>query len=213
MQYFVLLILLVLTAYLLGSIPSSVWIGRLFYGVDVREHGSKNAGATNTFRVLGKSAGIPVLVLDTLKGFLALKLAFLTDFAPGTAMFINYQLLLGGAALLGHIFPVYVGFKGGKGVATLLGIGLAIHFWATLASLGIFLLIFLIFHYVSLGSIIAGISFPLLVIFIFKTNILSLIIFSIVISLLLIITHQKNITRLINQEESKAYLFKRNGKQ
>ncbi len=212
MQYIAILPLLIIAAYLIGSIPTAVWVGKIFYGLDIREHGSKNAGATNTFRILGKKAGIPVLIIDVLKGFAALKLAFITSFLPDTAAFINLQLALGGAALLGHIFPVYVGFKGGKGVATLLGVGLAIHLSATLISAGVFVLILLISRYVSLSSIIAGLTFPFIIIFIFKTTIVSLVIFSVVISVLLIITHQKNITRLINHQESKANIFRRKQK-
>src|SRR6187200_3434 len=105
-----------LVAYLFGSIPTAVWIGQALYGIDVREYGSGNAGATNTFRVLGKKAGIPVLLLDILKGFLALQLVrFVGNYLPGTQQYVNFTLTLGIAALLGHIFPIFAGFRGGKG--------------------------------------------------------------------------------------------------
>jgi glycerol-3-phosphate acyltransferase PlsY len=197
-------------AYLLGSIPSAVWIGKLFYDKDVRDYGSKNAGATNTFRVLGVKAGIPVLLIDAFKGYAACSLVlFLDGIIPNTREYINYQLVFGIASVLGHIFPVFAGFKGGKGVATLTGIVLAIAAIPTLLAICVFVLTLLVSRYVSLSSIIAGISFPILVIFIFKTQINSLIIFSILVSVLLVLTHHKNIERLINKQENKANLFRK----
>jgi glycerol-3-phosphate acyltransferase PlsY len=203
-------VLLIIAAYLLGSVPSSVWIGRRFYGVDVREHGSGNAGFTNTVRVLGWRAGLPVFLADVLKGYIAVTLVRFTNvYIIGTADFVNFQLILGAAAVLGHIFPVYVGFKGGKGVATLLGLLLAIQPQPTLICIGIFVVVFLTTRYVSLSSMIAGISFPILIIFVFKTTISSLVIFSMIVSILLLLTHQKNIERLLNREESRAKIVKR----
>jgi glycerol-3-phosphate acyltransferase PlsY len=112
---------LILMAYMLGSVPSAVWVGKMLYGIDVRDYGSGNAGATNTFRVLGKKAGLPVLIMDILKGFLAVKMVWLTGkYLPDTQQFINLELSLGIASLLGHIFPIFAGFRGGKGVATLI---------------------------------------------------------------------------------------------
>ncbi|RMG78149.1 MAG: glycerol-3-phosphate 1-O-acyltransferase, partial [Bacteroidetes bacterium] len=146
-------IIAIVIAYLMGSIPTAVWIGKIFYGIDVREYGSGNAGATNTFRVLGKKAGIPVLIIDILKGFFAVKLSYLFggDILSHNQL-INFQLTLGLAALLGHIFPIYVGFRGGKGIATLLGIMIAIHYQAALISFAIFTVIFIASKYVSLSS-------------------------------------------------------------
>jgi glycerol-3-phosphate acyltransferase PlsY len=200
-------IIALIIAYLVGSIPSAVWIGKLFYGIDVREYGSGNAGATNTFRVLGKKAGVPVLLIDILKGFAAVQLPYLTEFIPGSVQFVNLQLVLGVAALFGHIFPLFAAFKGGKGIATLLGIILAVHPYAALVSIGVFLVVFLISNYVSLGSITAAITFPIVVITVFKTQIPSLVIFSMVIAVLVLITHQKNIERLLKREESKSRLI------
>src|SRR3954471_9295792 len=108
----------VILAYLFGSIPTAVWLGQAFYGIDVREYGSGNAGATNTFRVLGKKAGIPVLIIDILKGFAAVSIAGYSAYTPHTASYVNYQLVLGVAALIGHIFPIFAAFRGGKGIAT-----------------------------------------------------------------------------------------------
>lgn len=203
------IVLLLVLAYILGSIPSAVWVGKTFHGIDVREHGSGNAGATNTFRVLGKKAGIPVLLLDILKGALAINLVWLqsrygqNDITP----FTNLKLAFGFCAVVGHIFPIFAGFRGGKGIATLLGIVLAVHPPAAMCSLALFLLILITTKYVSLGSIFAGIAFPLLISLVFKTQVLSLVIFSSVVAVLIVVTHQKNIQRLLKNNENKTYLF------
>lgn len=203
-------VLMVFGAYLLGSIPSAVWIGKTFYGVDVREHGSKNAGSTNTIRVLGLKPGLVVFVMDMLKGFLAVNLVHLSYFlVPRTADFVNLQLVLGISAVLGHIFPVFAQFRGGKGVATLFGLVMAIHPYPTLVCFGIFLLSLFITKYVSLSSMIAGFTFPILVMFVFKTSIPSLVIFSMTVSILLLFTHQKNIERLLRRQENKATFLRR----
>lgn len=198
-------ILALILAYLMGSIPSAVWIGKSLYGVDVREFGSGNAGATNTFRVLGKRAGLMVLSLDILKGWLAVIMAgFISEAPPQTSQFVDLQIVLGVAAVIGHIFPVFAGFRGGKGIATLFGVILAAHPLACLISLCVFVLIFLVFRYVSLGSISAAIAFPIVVITVFADRVVpSMVIFSIMVAILVMITHQKNIERLIRREESK----------
>lgn len=196
-------------AYLLGSIPSAVWIGRKYFGIDVREHGSKNAGATNTFRTLGRKAGIIVLALDLLKGFLA---ASLPTLISASGLFTSqdpvlFQLVCGIASIVGHVLPVFAGFKGGKGVATLAGMMLAIHPAAVGVCLGIFLVLFLAFGYVSLGSMVATISFPILLgLRVFGEWNMSLLIFGIVMSVAIVYTHKKNIVRLLNGEENKILL-------
>jgi acyl phosphate:glycerol-3-phosphate acyltransferase len=207
-------ILALIVAYLLGSIPTAVWIGKAFYGIDVREFGSGNAGATNTFRVLGKKAGIPVLLIDMLKGWLAVSMAWLVSDAPvNTQPFVNLEIVLGVTAVIGHIFPVFAGFRGGKGIATLFGVVLAVHPWACLMASGVFLLVFLAFNYVSLGSITAGVSFPLFIITVFGGEVVpSMVIFSVMVAILILITHQKNIERLLRRQESKIRLIKRNNK-
>ena len=202
-------VLLIVAAYLLGSIPTAVWIGKAFYDIDVREHGSGNAGATNTFRVLGKKAGVPVLTIDILKGWLAANLAYINGYDIGSEEFVNLQLALGLVALMGHIFPIYVGFKGGKGIATLLGVVLAIQPYAALVAIGVFLMIFLSTNYVSLSSIVAAITFPIITIIIFHAKVQSLIMFSMFIAVIVLITHQKNIERLLKGEESKTRLSKK----
>ena len=202
-------ILLLITGYLLGSIPTAVWIGKFFYKIDVREYGSGNAGATNTFRVLGKKAGIPVLLIDVLKGYLAVNLAYFSPYVVGGNQFINLELVLGIASLVGHIFPLFASFRGGKGIATLLGIVLGVHLFGALICMAIFIIILIISGYVSLGSMLSAICFPIIVIFIFKSTVPSLIIFSILIAIMVLITHQKNIERLLRKEESKAKLIKK----
>jgi glycerol-3-phosphate acyltransferase PlsY len=196
---------ILLFAYLIGSIPTSVWIGKSFFGIDIRERGSKNAGATNAMRILGWKAGLAVLAIDMLKGWLAVNLIHITNYyIPETGDYINFQLLLGIAAILGHIFPIYVGFRGGKGVATLFGLVLAINPEPTLLCTGVFVITLIITKYVSLSSMIAAFAFPVLVIFVFKTTTPSLVLFSLIISVLLLFTHQKNLERLLRKEEKKV---------
>ncbi|GEM65444.1 glycerol-3-phosphate acyltransferase [Sphingobacterium faecium NBRC 15299] len=201
----------VLLAYLFGSIPTAVWYGQAFYGVDVREYGSGNAGATNTFRVLGPKAGAVVMFVDIFKGFTSTNLAYLIEAGQSTSnvQFVNYQLALGVIAVLGHLFPVFAGFRGGKGVATLFGMILAIHAPAALLCVSIFIIILLTTHYVSLSSIMAGFTFPFSIAFLFKTSIPSVLLYGIAICALILITHQKNIERLLKGHESKVYLFKK----
>ncbi len=200
-------------AYLFGSIPTAVWIGQAFYGIDVREYGSGNAGATNTFRVLGKKAGIAVMFLDIFKGYTATNLAYLIGLSvtgpQNSVQFVNYQLALGVTAVLGHLFPVFAGFRGGKGVATLFGMILAVHSQAAMLCVLTFVVFLLIFKYVSLSSIMAGFSFPLSIIFIFQSPIRSVLLYGMCICVLILVTHQKNIERLLKGKESKVDLFKR----
>ncbi|MBA3664761.1 MAG: glycerol-3-phosphate 1-O-acyltransferase PlsY [Bacteroidetes bacterium] len=199
--------LLILSAYLLGSIPTAVWIGKSFYGIDVREFGSGNAGATNTFRVLGRKAGIPVLIIDIVKGTAAVALSYLSSFTFGTHEFVNLQMGLGVAALLGHIFPVFAGFRGGKGVATIMGIVICILPVSCCLSLIVFLIVLFTSRIVSLSSMMAGIAFPIMLNIVLGNTDTVLMLFSIVVACLLIITHRKNIVRLINKQESKINLF------
>lgn len=200
-------IFLFISAYLLGSIPTAVWVGKIFYSLDVRDFGSGNAGATNTFRVLGAKAGIPVLLFDILKGLLAVRLAFfIPELSYNVDALINFQLVLGVCALLGHIFPIFAGFRGGKGIASLLGMMLGILPAASLTCLGIFLIVFLSTRIVSVSSMAAAVCFPIIVIFIFKTEQLSMITFSVFIAAIVLITHRKNIQRLLRKEESKVRL-------
>lgn len=205
-------VLVLILAYMFGSIPTAVWIGQAFYGIDVREYGSGNAGATNTFRVLGKQAGIPVMLIDILKGWTATNLAyFLGTSAVGThnsVAFVNYELALGIAAVMGHLFPVFAGFRGGKGVATLFGMVLAINLHAALLCVLVFIVVLLVTKYVSLSSIIGGFTYLAGVTVIFPVYIKSVVIYSMCICVLILVTHQKNIERLLKGKESKVNLFK-----
>lgn len=210
---------LTLIAYLLGSIPSAVWIGKRYYGIDIREHGSKNAGTTNMLRVLGKRAAIPVFIIDFFKGFLAVTLMFIMRFDPCVtpAWEINMRIIATIAMVLGHIFPIFAEFKGGKGVATLVGAMTGIYPPIMLLVFSVWLFIFLRWHYVSLASIVAGCCFPIFVM-IFSTMTYNpaapfvsvpFIVFSWVIAILLIITHRKNIDRLRSGTESKILVWRK----
>jgi glycerol-3-phosphate acyltransferase PlsY len=197
-------------AYLAGSIPSAVWAGKLFHGIDVREHGSGNAGATNTVRVLGWKTGIPVLLFDLFKGWLAASLPLFLDAAPdGSEQMTAIQIACGMAAILGHVFPLFAGFRGGKGVATTFGVLLALQPWLTLTCAGVFLVVLLISGYVSLGSIISVIMFPVLLMTLFHTPSLLFKIFAVVVAIAVVLTHSKNISRLLKGEEKRFIKFKK----
>lgn len=204
------IIFFLLAAYLIGAVPTAVWVGKLFYGIDVRQHGSGNAGATNTFRVLGKKPGSFVMAVDIFKGWAATSLAhfMLEAGAIPEDKLVLFKIMLGVLAVVGHIFPVYAGFKGGKGVATLMGMVLAIHLEAALICLGIFIVVLLISRYVSLGSMIAAICFPLLLLLPrFQPDEPLLIVFGFLLSAMVVFTHKKNINRLLQGQESKANIF------
>ena len=207
-------ILALIFAYLIGSIPTSVWLGTYYHGIDIREHGSGNAGATNTFRIFGKKLGITVLIVDVLKGWIAVKLFYvLYESGQSVDELFNLKIRLGICALLGHVFPIYVGFKGGKGVATLLGIILAINHEAALMSIGVFLITLVISGYVSLSSIIAGVFFPVVVMVISKTSQPDMVVFALMITIAVVITHQKNIERLLSKKESRVKILKRKSRE
>ncbi len=201
--------IILIVAYLLGSISTSVWIGRMFFDIDIREHGSGNAGTTNTFRVLGKKAGIIVFLVDVIKGILATQMVLLFKHQLSEEMLIIMQILAGVFAVIGHIFPIYTGFKGGKGVATLLGMCLGFLTVPTLMAAIVFTIVFLSSGYVSLGSMTAGISFPVFVLAIFNYSAVPIIVFTLTIPILLLLTHKKNIIRLINREENRFNVRRR----
>ena len=201
--------ILIVAAYLLGSIPSAVWIGKAFYGVDVREHGSGNAGATNTFRTLGSKAGSAVMFMDLIKGFAAVKLSLLSAFPWHSVEIVNLQVALGLAAVVGHIFPIFAEFRGGKGIATLLGMITGIQPLVAICLIFVFIGMLYLTQYVSLSSITASVAFPLLILFIFKEPEKSYRVFAIATAVLVILTHYKNIDRLLSGSESKAPFLKR----
>ena len=138
------IIALMIVAYLLGSIPSAVWIGKKYYGIDIREHGSKNAGTTNMLRVLGKRAAAPVFIIDYFKGFIAVILTSLMRYDDNVSpdWIINLRIIATVFVVLGHIFPIFAGFKGGKGVATLLGAGTGIYAPILLLCFAVWCLVF-----------------------------------------------------------------------
>ena len=194
----------IILAYVIGSVPSAVWMGKLFYGIDVRQHGSGNAGATNVIRVLGYKAGIPVMIVDVFKGWAAVQVIFLFPHPGLSEDFITYvRICMGFAAVLGHVFPVFAGFKGGKGVGTLAGVAIALYPLALLVVLALFIAILALTRYVSLASIICGISFPFIVIFITRQYHPGLMILSAVVAIFIPLTHIKNIKRLLRKEENK----------
>lgn len=213
------IVTLFIIAYLLGSIPSAVWIGKRYYGVDVREHGSKNAGTTNVLRVLGKRAAIPVFIIDFLKGFVAVNIFVLLRYdenIPSQAWIINLKILAVVVVTLGHIFPVFAGFRGGKGVATILGAVTGIQPNITFLCFAVWVVVLMVWHYVSFASIVAGCAFPILV-SIFSGGVysryglehtsISYIIFSFVVALALVWTHRKNIGRILDGTESKIDIW------
>ncbi len=200
---------LIILAYLLGSIPTSLIISRTQFNIDIRDYGSGNAGATNTFRVLGSRWGSIVMFLDVLKGILAVKLALLLPFYIDNEFArTNFQIGLGLAAVLGHIFPVWADFRGGKGVATLFGLIIAISPFTALGCVGVFLIVLFLTRFVSLSSILASMAFPIFILIIFNVENDAYRIFAIAVALLVVLTHQKNIGRLLSGSENKVPIFK-----
>lgn len=216
------LIIIVILAYLVGSIPTSILIARGVKGIDIREHGSGNAGGTNVFRVLGWKYGILTIILDALKGAVAVILIarlYLGNFPfPNATPFDDFtlvQIIAGLVAVVGHIWTIFAGFKGGKGIATSLGFLIAIITVDMLLALGVFLVVVTVSRYVSLGSILAAISVPLILIIrenIFNVEISgyhTILPFAILLTLLVIYTHRANVGRLLNGSESRITLFKK----
>lgn len=206
-------LMLVVLAYLLGSIPTSIWVSKAIFGIDIRDYGSGNPGATNTFRVLGSKWGTFVMIADITKGVIATSLYILIPFYLQNELGrTNFMIVLGLAAVLGHIFPIWADFKGGKGVATILGMALAIQPIVALICIVVFLITLFITRFVSLSSMLASIVFMVLILFIFKEKETSYRVFAIIVALMVVVTHQKNIGRLLNGKENKAPLFKKNRK-
>ncbi|MEA3447172.1 MAG: glycerol-3-phosphate 1-O-acyltransferase PlsY [Bacteroidota bacterium] len=198
----VILIIIIVVAYLMGSFNAAYWFGKWFHGIDIREHGSKNAGATNLLRVAGWKIALPAFIIDVAKAFGAASLASLQNlWTDGSEAFMILQISLGILAVIGHLFPLFSGFRGGKGVASTLGVVIAVHPLAALSAAGVFLLMFLITRIVSVSSMIAGISFPLFLLFVFKVNTSALLIFSVIVAILLLISHKENIKKLLKGEE------------
>lgn len=202
-------IVLIITAYLIGSVPTALIISKYFFGVDIREYGSGNMGATNTFRVLGAKFGTIVMVGDMLKGILAVALYnllpyYLTNELERT----NLMIGLGLAAVLGHIYPIWAQFRGGKGVATLFGMLLAIQPVVAASCVGVFLLVLFLTRYVSLSSILAGVALPICVLWIYNEKEVFYRVFAVAVAALVVLTHQKNISRLLKGNENRVPILK-----
>ena len=202
-------LLLVALAYLIGSVPTAVWISKSLFGIDIRDYGSGNAGATNTFRVLGSKWGTVVMVVDIAKGVLATSLYIFLPYLLNDELHrTNLMIGLGLAAVIGHIYPVWAGFKGGTGVATLFGMAIAIQPLVAVCCIGVFLLVLYLTRFVSLSSILAGVSFMVFILFIFNEKETLYRIFAVLVALMVVLTHQKNIGRILKGTESKVPIFK-----
>ncbi len=204
LQFNGLVLFLIILAYLLGSLPTAVWFGKWLRGLDVREHGSGNAGATNAMRVLGPRIGLFVLLIDALKGVAAVSMASLikSGFAS-EELFVLFQLFLGAVAIAGHVLPIFASFRGGKGIATLVGIVFIMFPEAFLICLGIFAAVFFSTRYVSLASLASAIALPVIVVIIKDVTLLPKIIFAIAVALFVPIIHINNIRRLLQGKENR----------
>ncbi|KAB7671120.1 glycerol-3-phosphate 1-O-acyltransferase PlsY [Bacillus sp. B1-b2] len=192
--------LLIVLAYLLGSIPSGLIIGKAFYNKDIREHGSGNLGGTNTFRVLGKKAGFAVTISDILKGTLACLLPLIVTSLWGIEININ-PLIFGVFAVIGHMYPIFAGFKGGKAVATSAGILLGHEPLLFIIILAVFFLALYISKYVSLSSMIAGICGFIYTLILWDDKLLMVIMA--LLTIFVIYRHRANIKRIMNKTEPK----------
>jgi acyl phosphate:glycerol-3-phosphate acyltransferase len=202
-------LVLIIVSYLIGSIPTALLVSKRFFGIDIRDYGSGNMGATNTFRVLGSRYGTIVMVIDILKGMAAVMLYnFLPFYLNHELERTNLMLGLGLAAVAGHIFPIFAGFRGGKGVATLLGMVLAIQPVIAASCIGIFALVLFLTRYVSLSSILAAIALPICVLWIWNENEVLYRVFALIVAILVIATHQKNIGRILRGVESRIPILK-----
>lgn len=202
-------VFLVLVAYLIGSIPTALIIGKSVFGIDVRDYGSGNMGATNSFRVMGPKYGTLILILDLLKGLLAVGMFyFLPYYLNNEYERTNFMIALGLAAVVGHIFPVFAEFKGGKGVATLLGMMIGVQPTVAICCISVFIVVLYLTRYVSLSSILGAIMLPISVFWIWNEHELSYRVFALAVAVLVIVTHQKNISRLIKGNENRVPILK-----
>lgn len=209
----IIVVCVVLSSYFIGSVSSAVIISKLMSGKDIREEGSGNAGATNMLRVHGKGAGALTLVCDILKGVIAILLSMFFDMwlksaAPDSIFIGNLAYIAGFFAVIGHDFPIFFKFRGGKGVATSLGVVLMLNWKIGLIVLALALIIMIVSRYVSLGSITAAVSYPILVIGFMvgseKWNVFY-ILSAVLMALVLILKHHANISRLLKGEENKLF--------
>ena len=202
--------ILIVIAYILGSIPNALWIGKVFKGIDVREHGSKNTGSTNAARVLGAKLGILTLILDISKGAIPVALSFFmkADLLENmTGISSLDPIMVGIFAIIGHSFSLFMKFKGGKAVATTVGVFTVLVPKALLLAAVVFFVIFAVTRYVSVSSITAAISLPIFIFFLYWD--VSYTIFGGIIAILIIVKHKSNIQRLLNGTESKFTINKK----
>lgn len=201
--------ILIVIAYLIGSIPTALIISKRFFGVDIRHYGSGNMGATNTFRVLGKQYGTVVMLMDILKGMAAVGLYNLLSFYLHNEFErTNLMVGLGLSAVVGHIFPIFAQFKGGKGVATLFGMIIAIQPIVALCCVAVFLTVLYLTRYVSLSSILASAALPICVLWIWNEDEVIYRTFAVAVAALVVLTHQKNIIKLMRGVESRVPILK-----
>lgn len=201
--------ILIILAYFIGSIPTALLVSKGFFNIDIREYGSGNMGATNTFRVLGSKFGTIVMIGDMLKGMLAVALYNLLPYYVSNELDrTNLMLGLGLAAVVGHIYPVWADFRGGKGVATLFGMVLAIQPIVAINCVGVFLLVLYLTRYVSLSSILAGFALPICVLWIYNEQEVFYRVFAVAVAALIVLTHQKNISRLLKGNEGRVPILK-----
>lgn len=206
-------LILIIFAYLLGSIPTALIVSKRFFGIDIRDYGSGNMGATNTFRVLGPKYGTIVMIVDILKGMAAVGLfSFIPYYVRDEYARTNLMLGLGMAVVLGHVFPIFANFKGGKGVATLFGMILAIQPIIAICCVGVFILVLFLTRYVSLSSILGAVMLPICVLWIWNDDAVFYRVFAIVVAVLVVLTHQKNIGRIIRGVESRIPILKHRDK-
>ncbi|MEX0686287.1 MAG: glycerol-3-phosphate 1-O-acyltransferase PlsY [Balneolales bacterium] len=212
-------VIIIVLSYLLGSVPTSLWMGKLYKGIDIREHGSGNAGATNTFRMLGWKAGLVVSLIDIAKGFTAAyyisQLGYYVGDVPTVISAwetdIFMRIISGSAAIVGHMYPLYANFKGGKGVITAAGMLYGIEPYSISIVLVFFAFVLFTTRYVSVASIIASIAYPIsLLIFRYILGWEidgSLFVFSAAIAIIIVVKHKANIKRLLAGTENRISSF------
>ena len=202
-------LLLIVLAYFIGSIPTALIISKAFFQIDIRDFGSGNMEATNTFRVLGSKYGSVVMICDILKGVFAVGLyVFIPHYLTDEWDRTNLMVGLGLAAVIGHIFPIFAQFRGGKGVATLFGMILTVQPVIAASCVGVFMLVLFLTRYVSLSSIFAGIALPICVLWIWNDDVTLYRVFAVLVAILIIFTHQKNIVKILKGNESRVPIFK-----
>jgi glycerol-3-phosphate acyltransferase PlsY len=201
--------ILIILAYLIGSTPTALIVSKSFFNIDIRDYGSGNMGATNTFRVLGPKFGTVVMIGDMLKGILAVALYNLLPYYLTNELDRTHLLLgLGLAAVIGHIYPIWADVRGGKGVSTLFGMVLAIQPIIAINCVGVFLIVLYLTRYVSLSSILAGVALPICVLWIYNEQEVFYRVFAVAVAALIVLTHQKNISRLIKRNEGRVPILK-----